>query len=199
MSDPKSQSLQLNLATLQRSDPRITQVIETAAHVTLYRFSKETNSWEKKDIEGSLFIVRRNAKPFFQFWVMNRLNTNDMVEDLGPDFQLQIAEPYLLYRNNKGEVNGIWFYNPDERSRISAKFQQIIEGTLPEPPREPPNVNPPRSSLMPTQLFPPQSQTKETKPKSAVLTKDELRAILKQLVEDEQFIDKVHLAYLNSI
>ena len=73
---------------------------------------------------------RRRIEPQFQFWVMNRLNTSNMVEDITKGFQVQISDPYLLYRNKLGEINGIWFYNQSEGEHISQLIQQYASTSL---------------------------------------------------------------------
>lgn len=91
----------LNLTVLQRIDPFIEEILITAAHVTFYEFNIELSQWvrlslflyfsflhgcfrlisfsfslqSRKDVEGSLFVVKRNTQPRFQFIVMNRRNT----------------------------------------------------------------------------------------------------------------------------
>jgi len=55
----------MNLAVLQRIDASIEDVLDSAGHVTLYEFKVESQAWEKKEIEGSLFVVRRKREPFF--------------------------------------------------------------------------------------------------------------------------------------
>ncbi|AQK57425.1 mRNA-decapping enzyme-like protein [Zea mays] len=65
----------LNLTVLQRLDPAVEDILITAAHVTLYDFNIDLNQWSRKDVEGSLFVVKRNSQPRFQFIVMNRRNT----------------------------------------------------------------------------------------------------------------------------
>ncbi|KAK4764548.1 hypothetical protein SAY86_025638 [Trapa natans] len=62
----------LNLTVLQRMDSLVEEILITAAHVTLYEFNIDSTQWSRKDIEGSLFVVKRNAQPRFQFIVMNR-------------------------------------------------------------------------------------------------------------------------------
>jgi mRNA-decapping enzyme 1B len=49
----------LNLTVLQRMDPFIDEILFTAAHVSFYDFNIETNQWSRKDVEGSLFVVKR--------------------------------------------------------------------------------------------------------------------------------------------
>nr|KJB62066.1 hypothetical protein B456_009G399300 [Gossypium raimondii] len=43
----------------------------------------------RKNVEGSLFVVKRNTKPQFQFIVMNRHNTDNLVENLLGDFEYE--------------------------------------------------------------------------------------------------------------
>ncbi|KAH9659797.1 mRNA-decapping enzyme-like protein [Citrus sinensis] len=101
----------LNLTVLQRIDPFIEEILITAAH----------------DVEGSLFVVKRNTQPRFQFVVMNRRNTYNLVENLLGDFEFEVQVPYLLYRNASQEVNGIWFYNARECEEVANLFSSEFE------------------------------------------------------------------------
>ncbi|CAN4099010.1 unnamed protein product [Withania somnifera] len=116
----------LNLTVLQRIDPFIEEILITAAHVTLYQFSIDNSQWSRKDVEGSLFVVKRSSQPRFQFVVMNCRNTDNLVEDLLGDFEYEIQLPYLLYRNASQEVNGIWFYNQRECEEVANLFDRIL-------------------------------------------------------------------------
>ncbi|KAK7337269.1 hypothetical protein VNO77_17834 [Canavalia gladiata] len=127
----------LNLTVLQRTDPFIEEILFTAAHVSFYDFNIETNQWSRKDVEGSLFVVKRNSQPRFQFIVMNRRNTDNLVENL-LDFEYELKKPYLLYRNAAQEVNGIWFYNPDECEEVANLFNRILNA-YPKAPSKPAN------------------------------------------------------------
>ncbi|XP_059463015.1 mRNA-decapping enzyme-like protein isoform X2 [Corylus avellana] len=117
----------LNLTVLQRMDPFIEEILITAAHVTFYAFNIESSQWSRKDVEGSLFVVKRNTQPRFQFIVMNRRNTDNLVENLLGDFEYELQVPYLLYRNASQEVNGIWFYNPQECKDVGNLFTSEFE------------------------------------------------------------------------
>lgn len=125
----------LNLTVLQRTDPFIDQILITAAHVTFYEFNIDLNQWSRKDVEGSLFVVKRNAQPRFQFIVMNRRSTENLVEDLLGDFEYEIQIPYLLYRNAAQEVNGIWFYNSRECEEVANLFSRILSAYAKVPPK----------------------------------------------------------------
>ncbi|KAL6506479.1 hypothetical protein OROGR_024660 [Orobanche gracilis] len=116
----------LNLTVLQRIDPFVEEILITAAHVTLYEFNIDNSQWSRKDVEGSLFVVKRNTQPRFQFIVMNRRNTDNLVENLLGDFEYEVQVPYLLYRNASQEVNGIWFYNARECEEVADLFTRIL-------------------------------------------------------------------------
>ncbi|CAI9105687.1 OLC1v1004670C1 [Oldenlandia corymbosa var. corymbosa] len=116
----------LNLTVLQRIDPFVEEILITAAHVTFYEFNIDNSQWSRKDVEGSLFVVKRNTQPRFQFIVMNRRNTDNLVENLLEDFEFEIQVPYLLYRNAAQEVNGIWFYNAHECEEVANLFTRIL-------------------------------------------------------------------------
>ncbi|OAY40824.1 mRNA-decapping enzyme-like protein [Manihot esculenta] len=125
----------LNLTVLQRIDPFIEEILITAAHVTFYEFNIESNQWSRKDVEGSLFVVKRNTQPRFQFIVMNRRNTENLVENLLGDFEYEVQVPYLLYRNAAQEVNGIWFYNSRECEEVANLFSRILNAYAKVPPK----------------------------------------------------------------
>ena len=42
------------------------------------------------------------------FVVMNRLSNENVVEAVCADFQMELTDQFLLYRNDKHEINGIW-------------------------------------------------------------------------------------------
>ncbi|XP_074572654.1 mRNA-decapping enzyme-like protein [Curcuma longa] len=125
----------LNLTVLQRIDPFVEEILMTAAHVTLYEFNVELNQWSRKDVEGSLFVVKRNTQPRFQFIVMNRRNTDNLVENLLGDFEYEVQVPYLLYRNAAQEVNGIWFYNSPDCEAVANLFSRILNAYSKVPPK----------------------------------------------------------------
>lgn len=78
----------------------------------------------RKNVEGTLFVVKRRTLPRFQFVVLNRLSTENCRVDLLGEFEFELSPPYLLYRSSK-EVNGIWFYRQEECDEMSALFTKI--------------------------------------------------------------------------
>lgn len=119
--------LRMNVAALSRVDPYAKNIIETATHVALYTFNADENEWEKTDVEGALFVYSRNGEPFHSILIMNRLNTNNLVEPVTQGLDLQLQEPFLLYRNTSCRIFGIWFYDKDECIRIASVLDKLIK------------------------------------------------------------------------
>ncbi|CAL4945331.1 unnamed protein product [Urochloa decumbens] len=115
----------LNLSVLRRLDPAVTDILITAAHVVTYTFDGAIKEWSRKHVEGSLFVVKRNTQPRFQLVVMNRLNTENLVQDLLTDFEVDVQVPYVMYQSAADEVLGIWFYNPQECEEVAHVFSRI--------------------------------------------------------------------------
>ncbi|KAL7300356.1 hypothetical protein TKK_0006979 [Trichogramma kaykai] len=117
----------MNIAALKRVDPYVKTIIETATHVALYTFNGESNEWEKTEIEGAMFVYSRIGEPYNSIIIMNRLNTQNQVEPVTPGLDLQLQEPFLLYKNSKGLIYGIWFYDRNECVKISSVLNKLAK------------------------------------------------------------------------
>lgn len=56
-----------------------------------------------------------------------RLNTKNQMEPVTPGLDLQLQEPFLLYKNSRGNIYGIWFYDKDECVRISSMLNKLAK------------------------------------------------------------------------
>jgi Dcp1-like decapping family len=56
--DVREQKL-LNLRVLQRRDAAVTDILGQCNHVTLYTFEPHTKKWDRKDVEGVMFLLQR--------------------------------------------------------------------------------------------------------------------------------------------
>ncbi|PSN31715.1 hypothetical protein C0J52_22074 [Blattella germanica] len=121
--------LRMNVAALSRVDPYAKDILDTATHVALYKFNTTDNEWEKTDVEGALFVYSRNGEPYHSILIMNRLNTNNLVEPVTQGLDLQLQEPFLLYRNTspRPRIFGIWFYDKDECIRIASVLDKLVK------------------------------------------------------------------------
>ncbi|XP_023028658.2 decapping mRNA 1 [Leptinotarsa decemlineata] len=123
-----SVELRMSVTSIKRVDPYVKDILANATHVALYIFNISTNAWEKTETEGALFIYSRNGEPFHSIMVMNRLNTDNLIEPIVKDFDYQMQVPFLLYRNSKSKIFGIWFFNKEECVRITCMIESLMEG-----------------------------------------------------------------------
>eukprot|EP01132_Coremiostelium_polycephalum_P008388 gene8388-10303_t len=156
--EPNS-SQQLNLQALQRLDNKIVSVIGTSRHVAVYRFDENVRQWFRKEVEGSLFIVKRMEFPYEQLIVLNRLSTKNLVEDISEKLVIKCQGPYLIYKNKSEDINGIWFYEPSDQEKI---FNQLKD--IQQQPQQPQQQQPPiltqimQQQQQPQQIQQPQPQ-----------------------------------------
>jgi hypothetical protein len=109
--------------------------LDTAAHVALYCFNNNEAKWEKTEVEGALFLYSRDSQPSHAFIIMNRLNTNNLVEPVKPSLDFQIKEPFLLYKTGQASIYGIWFYNKNDCHRFSQNLNKVVKTLGKEPPK----------------------------------------------------------------
>ncbi|KAF8707256.1 hypothetical protein HU200_030263 [Digitaria exilis] len=139
----------LNLTVLQRLDPAVEDILITAAHVTLYDFNIDLNQWSRKDVEGSLFVVKRYVAGIWEWGVLvfplvvHRVCgliasldavflTDNLVEDLLSDFEYELQPPYLLYRNAAQEY--LVMCNSEFEELEAVPTSAAIDGPLEPPP-----------------------------------------------------------------
>ncbi|GFS86653.1 mRNA-decapping enzyme 1B [Nephila pilipes] len=113
-----SAALKINLAALRKVDSSISSIVDGANQVALYKYISKESRWDKTEIEGTLFVYMRSQKPQHGFMVMNRLNTTNLVEPVTETLDFQDQSPFLLYRNDKGDIYGVWFYDQKSCERI---------------------------------------------------------------------------------
>lgn len=152
---------ELSLQVLRRSDPTIMQVLAKASHASLYAFDTATKAWSKSNVEGALFVVRRqpNVVPQFQLIVMNRQSPDNLVVNVTHDTEFELKPPYLLYKAGHA-VNGLWFFDEKDAQAI-AHMLQSVRAALPAqqamppqpvaPPPQPPQAMLPQQPQMPPQ------------------------------------------------
>ncbi|XP_014242328.1 mRNA-decapping enzyme 1B [Cimex lectularius] len=122
----KAAETSMNVSALKLADPLVKEILDTAAHVALYNFNSELQEWEKTNIEGALFIYSRTGEPKYNAFVLNRLSTFNLIEPVDEGLDIQLQEPFLLYRNSIGSIHGIWFYDRDECVRIANAVEKLV-------------------------------------------------------------------------
>ncbi|XP_075704879.1 mRNA-decapping enzyme 1B isoform X2 [Rhinoderma darwinii] len=124
---PLGRGLDISLAALRRQDPYIQGIVDVASQVALYTFSHKANEWEKTDVEGTLFVYTRSASPKHGFTIMNRLSMENRTEPITKDLEFQLQDPFLLYRNARFLIYGIWFYNKEECQRVAEVMTNLTQ------------------------------------------------------------------------
>ena len=130
-----------NLRVLQRLDAQIVDLAITASHVVLYEFSLTTQQWVKKNVEGSLFVTKRSDVPRFKLIISNRNSTENLEVGITSTFQMQVREPYLIFRdaasasNNNSNtaavtdeaIRGLWFHDGKEREQVHSYLENVVK------------------------------------------------------------------------
>ncbi|KAI8621846.1 hypothetical protein BC830DRAFT_1092494 [Chytriomyces sp. MP71] len=114
-----------NLRVLQRHDPLIVAILDSTSHVVVYDFDETKQSWNKRGIEGTLFIVQRNAAIRHRMLILNRLSLDNFDVDLVDAIEFQVTGDYVIYRDPRMDrVQGLWIYEPQDRIRLAESLQE---------------------------------------------------------------------------
>lgn len=117
----------MNLKTLRRHDPYIEAIKDSASQVALYKFVQP--NWQKTDIEGTLFVYKRNSDPEYGFLILNRKSNENQKEPVTKELDFQLQAPFLLYKNKEGVIYGIWFYEKNECEHVHATIMKLLAET----------------------------------------------------------------------
>ncbi|NXB73035.1 DCP1B enzyme, partial [Donacobius atricapilla] len=69
----------------------------------------------------------RSASPRHGFTIMNRLSMENRTEPITKDLDFQLQDPFLLYRNARLSIYGIWFYDKEECQRIAELMKNLTQ------------------------------------------------------------------------
>jgi len=198
-----------NLRVLQRLDSTIQDIICSATHVVLYEFSQSNQAWEKKNIEGSLFIVSSSSSSSssYKVIVLNRNSINNLEVRISDAFQMQVKEPYLIFRDStKSDIRGLWFHDDTERTFVSKCLNGVVQrlknsnGNDDTTTNEQEDVVSAMSSLCIGTTTDNHNDSKAkaviNDPQEVILDKKNLQLTLMSLIQDERFLDLIHAQYV---
>merc|ERR1719263_1539154 len=110
------------LETLQQTDPNIDHVVVHSKFVVVYMLHQDEPSpgWRKANIEGPVYLVRRRSAPRWQLLVKNQFSTNDLLDNLHPDWELDCQKNCVFYKveDPAKRIRGLWFHDDQERTKI---------------------------------------------------------------------------------
>ena len=94
---------------LSQVDPYIVSIEAHSGQVALYKYDLTPEKWLQTEVQGTLFVYRREAEPEYGLTIMNRLNMENLVEPI-TNLEFELQTPFLLYRTRTNDIFGIWFY-----------------------------------------------------------------------------------------
>ncbi|KAI5710752.1 mRNA-decapping enzyme-like protein [Diaphorina citri] len=133
---------EVNVSAIRRVDPMVKDLVDSATHVALYSFNGHKSEWDKTNIEGALFVYRRVESPLYSMFILNRNSPENLLEPVVKELDLQLQNPFILYKNKQGLIYGIWFYNKEDCHRISDILQSLVKELTHTPSSSKPNLKP---------------------------------------------------------
>lgn len=129
------------LQSLQQHDPEIDHVVAYSKFVVVYLLHQDgpNPGWRKANIEGPVYLVRRRAvvgAGRFQLLVKSQFSTNDLLDDVHPDWELDCQKNYVFYKieDTSQRIRGLWFHDDSERTKIEASLEKVLEEIRRGPP-----------------------------------------------------------------
>ncbi|XP_071532522.1 uncharacterized protein DCP1 isoform X1 [Panulirus ornatus] len=130
----------MRLSSVRRIDPHVLQIVDSANRTALYSYEQGGESWAKIDVEGTLMVYSRAAPPHHMVTIINRLNKSNFIEPLSFSCDIQVKPPYLLFKNAKGFIFGIWFSDADDVQRIASAIRDHMKSEPPPALQPAPNI-----------------------------------------------------------
>lgn len=112
----------INFRTLKRFDQSVESILISATQVAVYNYV--ANDWNKLDIEGALFVVSKGPNNYGLI-IINRLSKDNFNEIIDRKWEVTLNLPFLLYKNDKGDIRCVWFYDQADCKRVYEKLREI--------------------------------------------------------------------------
>jgi hypothetical protein len=120
----------INLQALQNRDPYISKIIDQAQRVCVYKFIAEKREWERKDLEGTLFVYERICEPYHGFVILSTVSPETFVQIIKPSMEFKHAptyEAFLQYKVDVGDIYGIWFISKNDCPRVTEYLKRLTQ------------------------------------------------------------------------
>ena len=126
----------LNLSVLQQHYPSTSQILTLAPFSVLYTFSPTTQSWEKCEVEGTLFVCALTPTEGkglrYSVVILNRkgldnfyLEIGDVDDDGEGQVSVEISEIFtMIYADDK--IWGLWIYEENNKSEGGGSTSKVI-------------------------------------------------------------------------
>ncbi|KAL8784194.1 MAG: hypothetical protein Q9195_009141 [Heterodermia aff. obscurata] len=126
----------LNLSVLQQHYPSTSQILTLAPFSVLYTFSPSTQSWEKCEVEGTLFVCALTPTDGedqrYSVVILNRkgldnfyLEIGDVDDDGEGQVSVELSELFtMIYAEDK--IWGLWIYEEDNNGDGGGNTSKVI-------------------------------------------------------------------------
>eukprot|EP00811_Abedinium_folium_P005353 NODE_14931_length_1077_cov_3.008421.p1 GENE.NODE_14931_length_1077_cov_3.008421~~NODE_14931_length_1077_cov_3.008421.p1 ORF type:complete len:200 (-),score=69.84 NODE_14931_length_1077_cov_3.008421:346-945(-) len=172
------------LDSLQNQDAEIEAIVVFSKFVVAYLLQQDgpNPGWRKANIEGPLYLVRRRSMPRYQLLVKNQFSTNDLLDAMHADWELDCQKNYIFYKveDPTKRIRGLWFHDDVERQKMESVFEKTLEDIRQkgvEPQLEPPPRKPDISG--------------EAGDETVAVSRDAMRGALHALADDDEFLSTV--------
>jgi len=116
----------LNLSVLKRYLPEITIILSIAPAAVIYNFSPSGQTWEKADVEGTLFVCQLQSSPLtgkdrYSIVVLNKKGMDNLIVEMSEVQDVEITAEFLILRwtDDSGEkIMGIYIHEDQEDTRV---------------------------------------------------------------------------------
>ncbi|CAF0846805.1 unnamed protein product [Adineta steineri] len=120
----------INLQALQNRDPYISKIVDQAQRVCVYKFIAEKREWERKELEGTLFVYERMCEPFHGFVILSTVSRETFVQIIKPTMEFKHTptyEAFLQYKVDVGDIYGIWFISKNDCPRVTECLKHLTQ------------------------------------------------------------------------
>lgn len=134
---PLRSNEELNLSVCRRHNPAITAILSLANYAVIYTFSPVSSSWEKINIEGTLFVCELTpgslGEKRYNAFLLNRRGLNNFDCPLTSAENVEITDEYVILKQDKesnvprpNQINdyvvyGIWIYSEPNTSTAETR------------------------------------------------------------------------------
>jgi hypothetical protein len=114
-SQPERENTELSLRVLRRYQPTIRSILAIAANAVTYSYSEATQEWEKRDVDGTMFVCEQDPVvtptghelPRYCVFVLNRRSLDNLVIELLRVTECEFTQDLITLRlENDNATNG---------------------------------------------------------------------------------------------
>jgi hypothetical protein len=118
--DPSRSNEDLNLAVLRRHWPTVLTIVHIASYCVVYLFNVTTQSWEKADIDGTLFIVHHHSdvegEEKFSANILNRRRLENFAYELRSPDDVDLDPKFIILKmggedSSDMQIYGLWVFS----------------------------------------------------------------------------------------